>query len=94
MAHLAIRHRVRDYVAWKRVFDEFAPQRRAAGEIDYQIFDVDGDRNHIAIIQEWTSLENAKAFISSDALKEAMGKAGVEGEPTILFLNAGDSGKP
>ena len=94
MAHLAIQHNVRDYAAWKRVYDEFAPQRRAAGEISYQVFDVDGDRNNIAILQEWNNLENAKAFVASAELKEAMGKAGVEGEPTIMFLNAGDSGKP
>ena len=94
MAHLAVRHRVRDYAAWKRVFDEFAPQRRAGGEIDYQIYHVDDDRNHIIVLLEWDSIANAKAFAASDALREAMDRAGVEGEPVIFFLNAGDSGKP
>ena len=77
MAHLAIRFNCGDYAAWKRAFDDFAPQRRAAGEIDYQIYHVEGDRNHIAMIQEWNSLDNLRAFLTSDALREAMAKSGV-----------------
>lgn len=94
MAHLAVRHHVRDYAAWKRVFDEFAPTRRAGGEIDYQIYHVDDDRNNIIVLMEWDSIANAKAFTASDALREAMGNAGVDSEPVIFYLNAGDSGKP
>ena len=94
MAHLYILSKVRDYAAWKRVFDEFATQRRAAGEINYQIYHLDGDRNNFAMIQEWDSLDKAKAFVTSDALRGAMANAGVEGAPAFLFLNAGDSGKP
>ena len=94
MPHLAVRHQVQDYAAWKTVFDELAPQRRAAGEISYQIYHADGDRNHVILMFEWDSTDNAKAFVGSDTLREAMGKAGVQGEPAIFFLNAGDAGKP
>ena len=94
MPHLGVRHQVQDYNAWKVMFDEFAPQRRAAGEISYQIYHIDGDRNHLVLFFEWDSIDNAKAFAGSDMLKETMGKAGVQGEPAIFFLNAGDSGKP
>ncbi len=94
MPHLGVRHQVQDYNAWKTVFDEFAPQRRAAGEISYQIYHVDGDRNHLVLLFEYDSVENVKTFIASDALREAMGRAGVEGEPVFFFVNAGDSGKP
>ena len=52
MAHLAVIANVRDYATWKRVFDEVAPLRRAAGEGDYQIYHVDGDRNNIVMILE------------------------------------------
>ena len=94
MAHVAVRHKVRDYAAWRQVFDEFAPQRRAAGEVSYAISHLEDDRNDIVVVVEYDSMENAKAFFVSDSLREAMGRAGVEGEPTIWFLNAGDSGKP
>ena len=88
MAHLAVRHKVSDYAAWKRVFDDFAPQRRAGGEIDYQIYHVDDDRNHIIVLLEWDSIANAKTFATSAALREAMGRSGVECEPVLFFLNA------
>ena len=94
MPHLGIRHRVQDYDAWKIVFDELAPKRRAGGEISYQIYHVDGDRNHLVLLFEWDSIDNAKAFIASATLREAMGRAGVQGEPAIFFLNAGDAGRP
>ena len=94
MAHLAIRFNCRDYAAWKQVFDEVAPQRRAAGEIEYHIYHVDGDLNNIMLVDEWDSLDNIKAWVASDFLREAMERAGVEGPPTIYFLTAGDSGKP
>ena len=93
MAHVAIRIKVRDYAAWRRVFDEYAPRRRTGGEVSYQIYHLEEDRNSLALMFEWDSLENAKAFLASDTLREGMEKAGVEGEPTILFLNDGDSGK-
>ena len=79
---------------WKRIFDEFAPKRRAAGELSFQVFHVEDDRNDIALLMEWDDFDNAKAFLAGDELREAMGKAGVESEPVITFLNAGDSGKP
>ncbi len=94
MAHLAVRHKVRDYAAWKQVFDEFAPQRRAGGEVSYQIYHIEDDRNDIALVFEWDSMANLKSFTTSDELKGAMADAGVEGEPVIILMNAGDSGKP
>ena len=94
MAHLAIRHTVQDFNTWKPVFDRFAPERRAAGEISYQIYHVDDDRNHIILLFEWDTIANAKAFVASDTVRNAMQEAGVTGEPIIFFLNAGDSGRP
>lgn len=95
MAHFYIRHRVQDYAAWKQVFDDFAPQRRAGGEISYALYHQEDDDNDIALLFEWDTMERAKAFIASDEIRETMRNAGVEGgPPTFLFLNAGDSGAP
>ena len=94
MAHLAIRHKVQDYTAWKGVFDRFAPERRAGGEISYQIYHLDDDHNEIAVLMEWDTIDKAKAFVASDTVRNAMQEAGVVGGPTVIFLNAGDSGHP
>ena len=37
MAHLFIKHKVDDYAAWKKIFDDFVETRRAGGEKSYQI---------------------------------------------------------
>lgn len=94
MPHLAVRHKVQDFTAWKAVFDRFAPERRRGGELSYQIYHVDDDHNHIILLFEWDTMDNAKALVASDLLRNAMQEAGVVGEPTIFFLNAGDSGRP
>ena len=94
MPHLAVRHKVQEFTAWKAVFDRFAPERRAGGEISYQIYHLDDDHNEIALLFEWDTIANAKAFVASDTLRNAMQSAGVIGEPIILFLNAGESGRP
>ena len=94
MAHIAIQHKVRDYATWKRIFDEFAATRKAGGELSFQIYHMDDDRNNIAVLLEWDTMDNAKAFLASDTLRDAMSNAGVESEPMIMFMNAGDSGKP
>lgn len=94
MPYLAVLQKVQDYDVWKKVFDAHAPQRRAAGESNYQIFHVDGDRNNFSVLIEWDSLANAKAWIESDTLRNAMEQAGVRGKPTVMLMNAGESGKP
>jgi heme-degrading monooxygenase HmoA len=86
MAHLFIRHKVKDYPAWKATFDAFIEQRRAGGEKSYQIFHPDDDPNNLLVLFEWDSLENARNFMANPDLKEAMGEAGVVEAPEVYFL--------
>jgi heme-degrading monooxygenase HmoA len=93
MAHLIIKHKVKDYNAWQKVFDGAVDIRRAGGEKSYHILHKDNDNNSIVAIFEWDSLENAKKYTSSPELKEAMGKAGVLEQPEIYFLEEYTAGK-
>jgi heme-degrading monooxygenase HmoA len=93
MAHLLIRHKVKDYPAWKEVFDGFIDTRKAGGEKTYQILHTDNDSNNLVAIFEWDSLENAKKFTLSSELKDTMGKAGVAEQPEIYFLEEYTAGK-
>jgi len=94
MAHVIIRHRVKDYDTWKAGFDDFAEQRRAGGETSYQVLHPEDDPNNLILHFEWDSLENAQAFMNSAALKEAMEKAGVVEPPEIYLAHLADSGTP
>ena len=93
MAHVLIKHKVKDYPSWKKAFDGVIDIRRAGGEKSYQILHTDNDNNNLVALFEWDSLENAKKYTSSPELKEAMGKAGVVEQPEIYFLEEYSEGK-
>lgn len=93
MAHLLIRHKVKDYPAWKKIFDGFIDTRRASGEKSYQLFHPDDDPNNLVAFFEWDTLDNAKKFVSGKELKEAMGNAGVVERPEVYFLEKYTNGK-
>ena len=93
MANLFIRHKVKDYTAWKATFDGFIETRRAGGEKSHQIFHPDDDPNNLLLLFEWDSLANARAFMTNPELKEAMGEAGVIEAPEAYFLEEYERGK-
>ncbi len=86
MAYLFIKHQVKDYPAWKKVFDGFVEKRKSGGEKTYQILHPEGEPENLLAIFEWDTLANAKKFANSDELKSTMGKAGVKGHPEVYFL--------
>jgi heme-degrading monooxygenase HmoA len=93
MAHLLIKHKVKDYLAWKKVFDGLINTRKARGEKSYQILHPENEANDLLAIFEWDDLENAKKFTNSSELKEAMGNAGVMEQPEVYFLEEYAAGK-
>jgi quinol monooxygenase YgiN len=92
MAHLFIKHKVADYTAWKKTFDEFVETRRAGGEKSFQILHPENEPNNLYLIFEWDNIANAQNFMQSPELKSAMQNAGVTEEPQISFLNEYDKG--
>ena len=93
MAHLLIKHKVKDYPSWKKVFDGFIETRRAGGEKTYQILHPDNEPNTLLALFEWDNLEHAKKFADSSELKNAMGNAGVTDHPEVYFLEEYTKGK-
>lgn len=90
--HLTVQHKVRDYKAWKEVFDNFEETRRSGGEKSYHVMQTQDDPNDLHLMFEWDSPEKARSFFQSPELKDAMKKAGVVEEPKINFLNLLDEG--
>ena len=87
MAVMLVQHKVKDIANWKKVYDSQAALRASSGELSDQIYRDISDQNKLTLIFKWSSLENAQKFAQSPELKAAMEKAGVEGPPTITFLN-------
>ena len=86
MTRLLIKHKVQDYPSWKKVFDGFKETRRAGGEKSYQILHPENEGNNLLAFFEWDSINNAKKFVNSPELQEAMHNAGVVGQPEVYFL--------
>ena len=85
---MVISHRVYDYNRWKRVHDETASTKRNYGWKDCSVFAVDGDRNHVMVMERFGSLERAQAFARSTELRDEMAASGVSSQPEIHFVNA------
>jgi len=87
MAAMLVQIKVKDFANWKTMFDSQDAFRTSNGQVSKQIYRDAGDPNKISILAKWNSVPNAQKFAQSPELKAAMEKAGVEGAPTIIFLN-------
>lgn len=86
MIKLFVHHKVQDYAAWRKVFDELGATRTQFGSTSQQVFRSPSDPNEITILTDWNSVEQAKASASSTELREGMKNAGVISQPEVLFL--------
>jgi quinol monooxygenase YgiN len=82
-ATLVIRHHVRDYAAWRKVYDEVEPLRAQYGCIAQRVMRLPDDGNELFVTHDFSSAEQAGSFAHDPALREAMDRAGVEGAPRI-----------
>jgi quinol monooxygenase YgiN len=87
MASLLIQHSVKDFSAWKQVFDSVAGIRASSGEVSAKVFRDESDPNKVTVLNQWDTMANAQKFVHSPELRAAMEKAGVVGQPNIFFLN-------
>lgn len=81
-----VTHRVADFDAWRPVFDDHEPQRRAAGILGHRLNRAENDPNLVSIYLAISDLEAAREFASSADLKEKMEEAGVVSPPEITWM--------
>ena len=82
---LMMKHHVKDWDAWKKVFDSHKSARMDAGLIDRALgHDID-DNHMVSMVFAVTDMQKAKAFMNSADLKAKMKEAGVDGPPTSFF---------
>ena len=86
MVAVIVRHRVRDFDAWKAVFDEHGAVRRGHGAIDHRLYRVAGDPKDVVIVNTFRDAAGAQAFMDDPSLPEVMHRAGVEGAPQITVV--------
>ena len=80
---VAVHHKVRDYEAWKPVFDGHEDVRRSYGQIEHRVYRAIGDPLALVVHNDFPNAEAAEAFGNDPSLPDAMARGGVEGETGI-----------
>jgi hypothetical protein len=80
-----VKHKVKDWSAWKKAFDSHKQARMDAGLTDRVVGHLVGDDHSVFIVFAVADIAKAKAFMQSKDLKDKMSEAGVVGPPTSFF---------
>ena len=90
--HLHAGFKVKNYDQWKEEYDASIEQRKAAGEISFQVFRNVDDPNTVTVLSVQESAEQVQAFMDSPYLKERMEAAGITKMGQMFILEEMDSG--
>lgn len=82
-AVVIVTHQVKDFTAWKKIYDADKPNRDKQGIEERFLVRDAKDPNLVTAVFEAPSVANAQAFVGNPALKQAMQAAGVVGAPDI-----------
>ena len=85
MVRLFVRINVADYETWRKAYDHFYGERVAMGVMGDAAFQLVDDPNDVTVWHDFETAEVARAFVSSDTLRNVMQRAGVQGEPQFWF---------
>jgi len=89
MVYINMRSNVTGYEHWRMAFESMEEPRRAHGHTGVkQVYRDSDNPNAVTLILERDNAENARKFLASPALREAMHKAGVIGAPVVLAVMA------
>lgn len=94
MPCLLTRHRVAEFTAWQRAFDEDAEIRRANGSEGAIVFRNSADPHEVWVLLEWDDLTRARLFVRSDDWNDLLIRAGVAGRPDYWFLEGTSPSTP
>lgn len=86
-----ISHKVKDFDAWLKVYDgEGVAKRAEEGMVDVLLARGIDDPSIVYIVFDITDMSKAKAALTSEAKKNLMMSAGVEGAPRIDFYTTAE----
>jgi hypothetical protein len=83
MAYYVVNHKVNDFSAWKKVYDEFESTRDQYGVKEHYALQSEEDPNHVMVVGEG-ELEAIQKFLNSEDLKSGMENAGLASPPEIF----------
>ncbi|MCP4681767.1 MAG: hypothetical protein GY864_05520 [Desulfobacterales bacterium] len=93
VTHIHVGFKVENYEQWKREYDANIEQRKAAGEISFQVFRNVDDPNTVTVLSVQESTEQIQAFMDSPDLKARMEAAGITEMGRMLIMEEMDGGR-
>jgi hypothetical protein len=85
MAIAVVLHRVRDFTAWRQVYDQVGDLQRAGNVVEEHVYRAKDDPDNVLVFHRFPTMADAESFLTSQELRDAMRRAGVEGAPRIEF---------
>lgn len=84
MAIYVVNHKVNDFSAWKKVYDEFESTREQYGVKERYALQSVENPNNVLVVGEG-KLEAIQKFLNSEDLKSGMAGAGIASPPEIFI---------
>ncbi len=81
-----VTHKVKDYAAWKPVFDSDEQARKDAGMVGHCLMRDVKKPNTVTIWAPYSDQAKIDGLMGSDAMKAKMKEGGVQGKPTVVPL--------
>lgn len=85
MAYMLGRATVENYAAFRKAFDGAEEMRKAAGALNSTVYQSVDDPDEVVVQVEFPTAEAAKAFSTSQGLRDAMQRAGLKQAPRLLI---------
>ena len=91
MTKVIVQHHVADYDRWYPLFTEHGEVRRQYGATGHSLNRELADSNSLVIVNEFATLEGARAFMEDPSLPDVMARAGVDGPPQIWIVDEAET---
>ena len=92
VTHVHVGFKVENYERWKEGYDASIEQRKASGEISFQVFRNVDDPNTVTVLSVQEIAERVQAFMDSPDLQSRMKAAGITRMGQMLIMEEMDSG--
>jgi hypothetical protein len=86
MGYLLVRHKVKEFEEWKRVFDKHKRAQTDAGLRIEKVMRNLYEPNEVFLFFEVTDLAKARGFVFAAEVPKAQEESGIVDKPDIYFL--------
>lgn len=91
MVKVIVQHHVADYERWLPVFTEHEAVRRQHGATGHSIGREVADPNSVVVVNDFATLEGARAFSQDPSLPAAMERGGIDAAPQVWIVEEAEA---